>query len=377
MTNQLNKGCILGFYADEKYQARNTNPDGCLLMASDKYLLPFMVWHDAAPFTVGKFRLVSVDTGEQVDLSTSLIARKKKSDNSRTWYYFDGSDVGAEFFCGLYYIVLELASGPKFVSDVIQVRKLEYGNHFTPLFDTLTPTPVVKIIHSGSAIESAVASYQNNGSGGSISTAVTISGLANSTTFTIPAGSLVNTWVKIRYWFKTFEGPAREVFLSVRYGPGPSFTPDIEVMGYEFTEAKSFFQLRLGASQDLGNLIYSTGWKQWIYLQGGYNYPQIQNEREVSINGDGETLLLSDSIRVKQELGLIEIPDQALPSLARVAILNNCDLYDLKTSQQFNLKELEFEVGQQEGYTSTGILRFQSEYAQTGACLENVGVVNV
>lgn len=381
MIGQINSGAALPFFTDPKYQTRYYSDDGHMIIASSIYLIPFMFWVDEAPDTVEKFYLVNVMNGAVTELDETKIGRRRLSDDSKAWYYFTGEDLETNIECGIYYIVVELGDGTKYYSDLINVQTFGVAETCTTVVNSVDVGLIeLKSTHVlNTNISSAKVYYQVNGIGSWTELSTVVAGSQVTWEMPVPIPNL-GAWYKIRYLYKTGLRNWVERFISLKFDNGdPGNTYKINVIDDNFIAHRELFEITIDNTTDYNNYLYSiSGVTQKLYLPGSFGFPEVQRQNEFEENGDGETSLVLAKTRVKQTLTLLYIPDQFLQILSDINAYDNVTIIDLNNGKEYEAIETEFTPATQEdGYYSRGVLRFQSDYIQRGACGENVGAVTV
>lgn len=382
MIGQINTGCALPFFVSTKYQTRYLNDEGCRIIASNAYLLPFQFWVDEAPDTVNKFQLVNVVSGYMIDLDTSLIKRKRLASDAKAWYYFTGEDIDEILECGNYYIIVQVGT-TNYYSDVINVRVIGVPETFDLEIGTVgvSEMEIVATHTVNTIITSAKVSYQINGLGDHTVVSTAIAG-GDTVTWEVPIPIPdFGAWYKIKYLTRSNFNTVFERIFTLKFDNGdPAGTAQIEYLNDKITGINDLFLIEIDNSTDYGSVIYSvTDVNQKLYLEGSFGFPEVVRNAEFEQNGNGVSFPVFSQTRLKQALTLINVPDQFIQILSDLNAHSSVTITDMKTGKVYtNVNETEFALADQEdGYFSKGVLRFQSDYSQRGACGENIGVVDI
>lgn len=382
MIGQINTGCALPFFVNTKYQTRYLNDEGCRIIASNVYLLPFQFWVDDIAETVNQFALVNVSSGYMLDLDTALILRKKLSDDSKTWYYFTGVDIGEILECGNYYIIVRVGE-VNYYSDVINVRVIGVPETFDITVGAIGVSEMeIMATHTvNTIITSAKVSYQINGIGDHTVVATTITG-GDDVTWNMPIPIPdFGSWYKIKYLTRSNFNVVFERVFTLKFDSGdPAGTVQLEYLSDKITGVNDLFLIEIDNTTDYGSVIYSVDdVNQKLYLEGSFGFPEVVRSAEFQQNGNGVSSLVFTQTRLKQALTLINVPDQFIQLLSDLNAHDSVTITDMKTGKVYtNIEETEFALADQEdGYFSKGVLRFQSDYSQRGACGEDIGVIDI
>lgn len=108
--------------------------------------------------------------------------------------------------------------------------------------------------------------------------------------FTFNAATLSATLDCGWYYIKaTFDGSL------IYYSEVLHVVEDSVIMGVD-----DYWKFKASHSSDLGNVLYSQGYVQWAWLECLFDYPEILNDRESQVNGEGNEILLS-SVTTERE----------------------------------------------------------------------------
>lgn len=378
MKGQINSGCCIPFFTDRRYQSRYDNDLGHEIVGASRYLVPFMVWQNSGPALVSSFQLVDVVGGAIQDLDTSLIQISSLTDLTKTWYYYTGEDIFPEIVaCGSYEIVIKLDNDTTFYSDIIKINvigEVETQVLTADVWDVAAVT--MKAVHTvNTVLQKHKAVYSVNGTGPWIVTETTRVG--DEVTFDLPIPIPdFGSWYKVKYMTTSNFNYYFLHTFTLKFDSGdPEGTYQLETIDQRAEVGKELFAITVAHSGDYNGILYSKpDVKQVMYLEGSFDYPAPFREAEFEQNGNGVSHMIFNQLRHKSQLVLIKIPDQFLQLLSDLSSHDTVSILDLTTGKEYtNLVEIEFSPEEAaDKYFSRGVLRFQSDYAQRGACVENL-----
>lgn len=383
MKAQINSGCCVPFFTDRRYQSRYDNDQGHEIVASSRFLIPFIFWQDAPPAQVDKFRLLNIETGAFTDLDTALITVLVQAPElDKTYYFFTGEEIWPSIVpCGTYEIIVRLNNSAEVFSDVIHVKTIGNPETVETSFQDFTVSELtVKMAHVvNTVLRYYKASYQVNGAGAWTPVTTTRAGAEVTFPLPIPIPDF-GAWLKVRYVSRSDYGYLTTRIFVVKYSEADAEgSIEYELLSEEVQAGSlgPLYEIRFENSADYNGIIYAqSGVKQSMYLPGYWGFPEPIRTTEFEQNGEGVNSLVSSQTRLKQSFTIANIPDQFLQLLSDANVFDRITIIDLQTGKEYpNLQEVEFSPQDAEdGYFSTGVLKFQTDYAQRGACVEEITV---
>ncbi|MCB1322600.1 MAG: hypothetical protein KDK34_20240, partial [Leptospiraceae bacterium] len=308
-------------------------------------LIPVILWLDAAPATVNGFAVINVKTGLYHTLSTSLIDRVKRSDNSRTWYLFDGSDIGQTLPCGTYKIRLRIGSAV-YLSDEIQVVN-------APGQETISLTTGSCISFSldftasdtiASAINSERFEYRRT-------SATNWTNLAPSSTmpnvydFDLAPKNLAGDNYLIRRTVITDAGLVLQSFYSMTWGAVDPCGDYVFTLIDEQNTYPDVWYLEISDSVKWEDKVYSGGFKERIYFRGYWDFPEPEREIEVLTDNQANAVLNTADTREFLVMAIAKVADHLTYKLTALGDYSTISL-----------------VNPFSGYTITGIPGAETEF---------------
>lgn len=388
MINPTNPGAILPFYLESSSQMAHSRQvsrqrDGWKILASNKSLVPFIFWESSAPDTVIKLQLFNTDNGKLYDLSTSLIDRRRRTDNSKTWYIFDGSDIGQTLPCGTYKIRVEFVL-TSYISDDIQIINA-LGPEYMNLSANSCVANVLTFIASEtleSAIDSEKLEYRltNAQHWNEISP-------TSSSPYTFPFNIGAQTLpsgenLMLRHTCRTEAGSVLQMFYSLNYDNADKCgTYEVYLMDDKSTySADSLFCIEISDSVLWGNKIYEDGFKERIYLRGHWDFPEVEREVEVLTDNQANAVLSTADTREFLALDLEKVSDHLLYKLGSIGDYSTISITNVMTGYSITGipgAETEFTSEPGSGYYSRGRLRFRDQKHFETPCTEGETTVGI
>lgn len=387
MINPINTGAILPFYTETASRMSHSrqvsqHADGFRILASNKSLIPFIFWELTAPQVVVNFQLFNIGSGAMYDLSTSLIDRRKRVDNSKTWYIFDGSDIGQTIPCGTYKLRVEFALS-SYISDEIEIV-----NALGPEYATLTATACatdILTLESSETTESSVIDnrlhYRLSNSNNWIQVLALI-GTPTEFNFSLSPNLSANESIQIRHTVTTEAGNTLVNIYSLTYDNGDKCgTYQIHLIDDRSTYAGGdLWEIQLSDSIIWGDKIYEAGFVEKIYLRGHWDFPEA--EREVEILTDNQANAVLNTADTREYLIMIfeKVADHLIYKLAALGDYSTISLYSVFTDYSITGipgAEAQFSTDTGSGYYSTGKLRFRDQKHFETACTEGETTVIV
>ena len=339
--------------------------DGWKVLGSNKSLIPFIFWEPATPNVVIKLQVFNTDTGKLYDLSTALIDRRKRADNSKTWYIFDGSDIGQTLPCGTYKIRVEFAL-TSYISDDIQIVNA-LGPEYMSLSANSCVANVLTFIASEtleSAIDSEKLEYRltNAQHWNEISP-------TSSSPYTFPFNIGAQTLpsgenLMLRHTCRTEAGSVLQMFYSLNYDNADKCgTYEVYLIDDKSTySADSLFCIEISDSVLWGDKIYEDGFKERIYLRGHWDFPEVEREVEVLTDNQANAILSTADTREFLALDLEKVSDHLLFKLGAIGDYSTISITNVVTGYSITGipgAETEFTSEPGSGYYSRGTITLQ------------------
>lgn len=380
MINPINSGAVLPFYTESSGALAHSrqvsfNADGWKILGTNTQLLPFIFWQSGAPDVVAKFQVINIDTGKVFDLSTSLIDRRKRADNTKTWYIFDGSDIGTTLPCGTYKIRVEFVFF-SVISDEIEVINAP-GSEYISLATTICSLGVVTF-QATDTIASAVAYERTEyrATDGSSWTTLTPTGSGPYTyELDISAISLsAGENLLIRRTIQTDAGNTLRTLHSLDWTSGSECsTYQLLTISDESTYRNgNLWYLEISDSEDWEDKIYESGFVERIYLRGYWDFPEAEREVEVLVDNAGNRELSTADTREFSKMTFEGVADHLVGILSALGDYETISLKNLARNYAITGiigAETDFTTEPGQGYYSRGRLRFRSLKHFETACL--------
>ena len=135
------------------------------------------------------------------------------------------------------------------------------------------------------------------------------------------------------------------------------------------------FRLSVNHSTDIGNVLYSEGYFQRVYLECFWDYPEIIRDPETTVNGAGEELLLSAVTTERQQFVVSEMIDNWNYVFKRFEDHDNISLRRPDMVEQIQLTEFKFEAEQAaDGRFYNGKFSFVRDRFSKSGCEEDLDV---
>ena len=378
MINEVNPGTLLHFYrGDNAYfsQWRNRNKGGgWAIPASTKSILPFMIWQDSGAVAVNAFEIVNIDTGGRDQIDTAEIVRKSLDDDSRTWYVCSGVDLVTPIDCGFYVIRVKLGDD-WFYSDVLEVKNYAGPEYLTfevtGCDDTLIAFMTINVTATvATALSSISVKYRLDNA--TEWTAASLSGSGNSYDFSVLTGWDLGRYYLIQARAITDDGNMILLDMALHFDPSdPCGTYSLIVLeDRSVFSGKDRYILTLSNTSDYNDILYSLAWAQTAFVQCFFDFPEIERQQDIFINGEGEQVIESATTRERVRVVLPRIPDQWRLPLAALNDLDGVTLTSLSTGEVYALQEIDtgFEPSS-DGYHTNAILRFRTQKNFRASCL--------
>lgn len=376
MLTQINPGAILPFYSESVTSMAHTrhvtgHGDGWKILASNRRLIPFVFWRDAAPATVDNFQAVNLTTGRVYDLSTSLVRRYKRADDSRTWYVYPDEDISEVLPCGTYSIRVVL-SGTGYISDAIEVIDIR-GPEVQRLNASGCALGVLEITATDDVIDSVDSEkfeWRLTSSGG-WSTLAASSGPPYVYEFDLSAITLqAGHNVQIRRTVRTANGNTLLGLWSLTWGNAdPCGTYDLFQIDDDSTYIEpDIWIIELSDPGKWGAKIFPSFFTERIYLRAHLNVPEIEREVETLTSNTGARILQTADTREIMVLQIEQIPDQLIYPLSGIPDYETVAIYAASKAVSFSPYEFSLSRGEIEftfdaaagRYYSQGALRWRN-----------------
>ena len=372
MINQINPGALVPVYTTQidhtKYLTQHA--DGWAIRAPRKTLIPIIFWSDTIGVPMSAFRLFNIDTGAIYDLSPFLFESVERVDLTRTWYYLPVlSDIGVDVPCGNYQAYFKVGLSEYWTdimhlmdicgfeaAEVIQIGC--NGNNYTfNLIDNL---------QSAIVAESTDFRYDNQ-------VAWTDAGVVGNSFVLSPDLIRGSEYILIRRRVTTECGNKLERCYSFYY----DFDAQCNDTLFHLIADKSTYAsgnvwlLEYSDDTRWGDVIFPGAFKNRLYFDGYFNFPQTERATEVIIDNLGNEIVSNSLTKATMEMHVDRVPDFAQFSLS--AIRDYTDVTLLNPARGVQVKSLNNPTMTFEplssGYYSRGILRFDSQQNFDWACI--------
>ena len=381
----VNPGNLLPFYTtgysaeDRRYQrhrlpGQDSVPFG--LRAPRTRLLPFQVYFSGAAGDITIWQLINVDDSTFITLDSSLLEVDVLSDESGFWVTWKAAEnLDTIPDCGFWYFALTVDGQDTVYSEVmhavsmcgLEVAGLEIRNGSCNESGGTLGFSIDAVLYTTPGTTYTIQRYtgsawitlSTNGS-----TAIAETASAETKQYRIVATTVCGVILTTTY---TATWTAGDACNTLTLGSGSTVTTDVSIL-----DAPQVWRLSFAHSRDKGNVLYQTGYKQYLYLDiPVWDAPEIQREEELQENGNGVITMHSSRTRVRTGFEFSDLPDYLLPFLAKCADLNTVRFEDIETSVGFDLSNIVFESRRQGAALHTGRLYFETEQEAFSGCQEN------
>lgn len=382
MINPVNPGAIVPIYTESSSQMLHSRQvsrhrDGWKILASNTNLIPFIFWEPTTPNVVISFQVFNINTGKQYDLSTALISRRKRDDNTKTWYFFDGSDIGTTLPCGTYRFRIEFAL-TTYVSDEIQVVEAR-GPEYMSLAATGCTANVLTLV-AAETIESTL-EYEKleyrltNAEGWTEISPVSSSPYTfefNLGEQTLPAGENL----MLRHTARTSAGSVLRMFYSLNYDNADKCGTYEKYLIDDKSEYSNgnLWYIELSDSPLWSDKIYEDGFKERIYLRGHWDFPEVERETELLTDNQANAVLNTADTRELLNMVFEKVSDHLIFKLGAIGDYSSISINNVFTGYSITGipgAETQFTTeAAANGYYSNGRLRFRDQKHFETACTE-------
>lgn len=383
MIKPVNPGAILPMFLETASPLAHSrqvsfHADGWKILGSNRKLLPFIFWQSGAADSVVKFQVINIGTGKVHDLSTSLIDRRRRTDNTKTWYLFDGSDIGETLPCGVYKIRVELVLA-SFISDEIEVINA-WGPEYIGLLDTGCTSDVLSL--QGSDTIASAISYQRTEyriSNATAWTAIPTTGTGPYTydldlsTIVLPAGENVI----IRRTIQTTAGNTLRTIHTLDYtNADPCGTRSLLLVNDKSVYANGdLWYLELADSPLWDDKIYESGFVERVYLRGHWDFPEVEREVEVFTDNIGGRVLNTADTKEFLTMDFEKVADHLLYKLSTLGDYSTLSLDNVSRNYSITgIPGAETTFSSQPdagGYYSRGRIRFRENKHFETTCTDS------
>ena len=380
MINPTNPGAVLPFYIESGSQMAHSrqvsrHADGWKIFASNQKLIPFIFWEPTTPDVVLKFQAINIETGRVHSLSTGLIDRRKRTDNSKTWYLFDGSDIGTVLPCGTYKIRIEFAL-TSYISDEIQVVNAQ-GPEYMSLASTGCVGNILTLVATEtleSTLEYEMLEYKYSGGGSWVEISPTSSAPY---TFPFNLGAVTlppNQNLILRHTARTSAGSVLRMLYALSYtNADPCGTYTLYLISDESTYTNGdLWYLEIADSPLWDDKIYEAGFVERVYFKGYWDFPEQEREVEILTDNQANAVLNTADTREFLVMAMGKIADHLLYKLNAIGDYSTISLINVFTGYSITgIPGAETQFTSEKdagGYYSTGKLRFRDQKHFETAC---------
>lgn len=325
MINKVNPGAIVPFYQEGSWPMEHTkhvtgHGDGWKILASNRRLIPFIFWEDAAPQTVDAFQAVDLSSGKIYDIATSKIIRWKRSDDSRTWYFFRDADLGVVLPCGNYKVRIELTVGA-YISDDLEVVDFR-GPESQSFGVTSCAADVITLTATDTLVDTInVVKAEYRITNASTWTTMINTAVPPAYAYDIDMGAIslpAGENLIIRRVIQTSVGNVLHSLWALDWDSGD---PCGTYSFFQIDDISSYLEpdvwaLEISDSEKWEDKIYATGFTERAYLRAHWATPESEREIETLISNTGARILSTADTREFFTLELERIPDQFIYPLA-------------------------------------------------------------
>lgn len=346
-------------------------------------LMPFQVYYSGVFSSITSFALVNPeDDTETVVLDTALLETSIKGDNSGFWITWKADqDLDVIPDCGYWYVFLNVSGQPPLVSEVLDCLDLCGFDHAllevvgdscsenSPNFSLTLRANIAAVagysytIRQQTGILEQVLSTNTDA-------VMTAPASSESRTLRLKVDTACGTEITVEYLATWDSGDPCGTF---ELG-----TPTITVDEAGILTTGAVWRLNFSHSSDKANVLYQTGYKQYLYLPlPVWDVPTVARDVEVAVNGNGEELRRFTRTVERRGFEVADLPDYVLGFLTKAGDLDtilfeDAKLIDSLQPVNFEVDNLTFESPNRQGTAlNVGRFYFDVEAEAFQGCQEN------
>lgn len=361
----VNPGNILPIYDNIRDQWRfRWGHTDFGIVADVETLLPFQLKVDGGQ-VLESWQLVSADGTGVWDLDIDNFDRATDSDGLYKWYtWFGTAPVGQELGCGLFF--MRFSTGRReYFSEVVRLESLGgYENAGLSASCSDNEVSLGAYDSLGTAIVSQVI-QQLDDDGVTWNT-------VGSNSYTVPNDTLGPTETyQFRRVVRTAGGTYLTTYYTLFFEVGDACATYL-LIPYNvdnWAPAQNRAKITFKNDIDTADVIYSTGYEQWAYLDAHMDYPEVVVENETQIDGNGREQILASNVKERIVFEFPRVPDFWLSVFSYLPKMTTKTIaYDeLEDTNDMNEAEFAFRK-QEEGYYSVGRLSYRKHQFFDGSC---------
>lgn len=131
------------------------------------------------------------------------------------------------------------------------------------------------------------------------------------------------------------------------------------------------WRLLIENGTDKGNVLYSQGYAQKLYILPIWAVPPVERNTEIEVNGNGnETRRFTRTVD-KRRFEFADMPDYVLGFLSKIGDNSSVILEEVETGDSITLTNATFESRAQGALLNIGVLTFDSEIEAYSGCQED------
>lgn len=390
----VNPGNLLPFYTEgynsndrrwQRHRQIGTDVVPYGLPCPRTRLLPFQLYFDSPLDEISAFALVNAeDDTETIILNPEgpLLEIAENSDQTAFWVTFKAQiDLDIIPDCGYWYIFLNLGTTGQFVSEVLDCRDMCGFEVIGLAIQTDSCAVEDPVIQFGleAVIETGI---------GSTYVIQRKVGLAFETIATNSSVTVVDTLANEEEEYRIQVTTACGLIITKTYNAGWSAadgcgTLVLALVTTSVNEAGiltsgSVWRLNFSNTTDKANVLYQTGYEQYLYLpMPVWDVPEIVREEDVRVNGNGEEIRRFTRTVERRGFEVADLPDYVLGWLTKSGDLNTIKMEDAKlvdalAQVEFAVENLNFESPGRQGVgLNIGRFYFDVEAEAFQGCQDN------
>ena len=387
-----NPGNLLPFYPigysfnDLRYQ-RHRLPGQDLyrygIPAPRTRLLPFQIFRDVAFDSVLSFVLFNAeDDTTSVILDTALLEVSQAADLASFWVTWKAdTDLDVIPDCGNWYVFLNLGDAGVYYSEVMSLEDfcgfekvgLSIGVDSCAIDGSAINFQLVADVEAGSgttwSIQRKVGlTWSEIATGSTVSVSETLSNEARD--FRIVATTACGLIITQTY---NCTWDSADGCGTLTLGSPATSTNEAGILS-----TPPLWRLNISHSTDKANVLYQTGYEQYLYLPTViWDVPEVNREIETQVNGNGEEIRRFTRTVERRGFEIPDVPDYVLGFLQKAGDHDTIEFEDAKlvSSLQpvsFQVENLTFETSGRQGPSlNIGRFYFDVEAEAFQGCQEN------
>jgi len=369
----VNPGNILPFYDNINEQWQYRYGHGWGIPASVETLIPFQVYVDNITVTDEEFWLVNVASGQMIPIPLSQT--EKYCRQNRVWRTWTGLRFINGLECGLWYVLYKNSVGTYYseVMDLQNIGMYESAGLIVASCSGGTFELVANDSIAGSVVDEQIDVQNANGSWTTLTT-------TNSYDYPLVVpGETGDTTVHFRRIVQSSSGSCLtgefSLYVADVTDPCADYT-FIETGKNNYYARPRRVEIQFWNDTDINGILYSQNYKQKVYVDAYFDFPENEVDRETIIDGYGQEVILSSNVRERAVFDFPYLPDFWIHPFANVATHDNKKITIFETDETLDMNEYQFSYSaMEEGYFSRGRCSYRKQQWYDTGCEENETLV--